>query len=161
MLKVIEQYLNQQGVHPSCVEPFEPDDFVLVINDRVSRFSLDQKKPELCYTFFIDYLVNAISRNNKGSVRGISLRISKFLCTVIKHSKDNPELVLLAKFLTPTFYGTVDCMNFYLKLRKLVLNIFSFDFSPANKLNGLEIDITRSNALCSAMRISFSKTCQI
>jgi len=144
MLRNIEQYLNYQNIYLSSVDPFSADDFVLVINDRVRKFYDDRERPELSYTFFIDYLVNAISRNNKGSIRGTSLRISKFLCTVLKHNKDNPELVLLTKFLTPTYYGTTECIFFYLKLRKLALQLFQFDMSPANKLIGLDIDILRA-----------------
>lgn len=160
MLKNIEQYLNYQGIYLSPVEPFSADDFILVVNDRVRKFYEDREKPELGYTFFIDYLVNAISRNNKGSVRGISARISKFLCTVLKFNRENPELVLLTKFLTPTYYGTTECIVMYLRLRKVIMDMFNFDLSPTNKLNGQDIDFLRAKTLCLAMKISFSATCK-
>lgn len=133
MLRTIEQYLNYQGIYLSSVDPFSTEDFILVVNDRVRKFYEDREKPELTYTFFIDYLVNAISRNNKGSVRGTSMRISKFLCTVLKFNKENPEVVLLTKFLTPTYYGTTECVVMYLRLRKVIMDMFNYDLSPANK----------------------------
>jgi hypothetical protein len=138
-----------------------PDDFVLVMNEAISRFSKELKKPEQNYTFFIDYLLNAISKHNKGSVSLINTRISKFLCTFVKHSKDNHEVLLLTKFLTPTYYGTVDCVKFYLEVRKLVFQIFNDGSSRTQKLRGLDVEISRCQVLCSAMKISFTKTCQI
>jgi hypothetical protein len=161
MLKYIQEYVNTQGIQPSPVEPFAPDDFVLVMNEAISRFSKEQKKPENNYTFFIDYLLNAISKHNKGSVTLINTRISKFLCTFVKHSKDNHEVLLLTKFLTPTFYGTADCVKFYLEVRKLVFQIFNDQSTRTQKLRGLDVEITRAQVLCSAMKISFTKTCQI
>ena len=60
MLRNIEQYLNYQSIYLSSVDPFSIEDFILVVNDRVRKFYEDREKPDLGYTFFIDYLVNAV-----------------------------------------------------------------------------------------------------